>query len=76
MQCPKCCSDENDVKDSRPYKNYIRRRRLCVCGHRYTTIEATMNDLTEIGIKYIKDIRFGKVMKKFFLQTLKNDGAA
>ena len=41
MRCPFCGHDETQVKDSRPSEDNssIRRRRQCVCGHRFTTFE-------------------------------------
>jgi hypothetical protein len=42
MQCPACGSNETAVKDSRPNGVRIRRRRVCECGHRFTTHEMTV----------------------------------
>ena len=41
MKCPFCNNTETQVKDSRPTEDgtSIRRRRLCVCGERFTTFE-------------------------------------
>ena len=41
MICPICKKGETSVVDSRPTEDgtSIRRRRLCVCGERYTTFE-------------------------------------
>ena len=41
MICPICKKGETSVVDSRPTEdgNTIRRRRLCVCGERFTTFE-------------------------------------
>jgi hypothetical protein len=40
MRCPRCGSDNLQVKDSRPTPGAIRRRRACdVCDHRFTTLE-------------------------------------
>jgi hypothetical protein len=45
MECPSCGSRENTVKDSRPLDSTIRRRRQCrTCHHRWTTIEAAIDD--------------------------------
>lgn len=45
MKCPSCGSRETTVKDSRPLDSTIRRRRQCrTCHHRWTTIEAEIND--------------------------------
>ena len=41
MICPSCKKGETSVVDSRPTEDgtAIRRRRLCICGHRFTTFE-------------------------------------
>ena len=41
MICPICKKGETSVVDSRPTEDgtTIRRRRLCVCGERFTTFE-------------------------------------
>ena len=40
MRCPYCNDEDTQVKDSRPTEdNSVRRRRLCVCGARFTTFE-------------------------------------
>ena len=41
MKCPHCKIDgDTEVKDSRPYETWIRRRRLCLaCGKSYSTYE-------------------------------------
>ena len=41
MICPICKKGETSVVDSRPTEDgtSIRRRRLCVCGQRFTTFE-------------------------------------
>ena len=41
MICPICKKGETSVVDSRPTEDWttIRRRRLCVCGQRFTTFE-------------------------------------
>ena len=41
MICPICKKGETSVVDSRPteHGNAIRRRRLCICGERFTTFE-------------------------------------
>lgn len=47
--CPKCKSFDNIVKDSRvisyAHNLTVRRRRLCVCGHKYVTFELTENQI-------------------------------
>lgn len=45
MNCPKCGSYNLVVRDSRPSKQSIRRRRHCNdCGHRFNTIEISIAD--------------------------------
>ena len=41
MICPICKKGETSVVDSRPTEDgtAIRRRRLCICGQRFTTFE-------------------------------------
>ena len=41
MICPICKKGETSVVDSRPTEDgtTIRRRRLCICGQRFTTFE-------------------------------------
>lgn len=41
LVCPKCQQRSTSVVDSRPDQKgeHIRRRRECVCGHRFTTLE-------------------------------------
>jgi hypothetical protein len=42
--CPSCKSDSNRVIDSRCRTGaYVRRRRLCSCGDRFTTIEIALS---------------------------------
>ena len=38
MRCPRCGKGTN-VVDSRGDKGYVRRRRKCVCGKKFTTLE-------------------------------------
>lgn len=41
--CPSCGHDRSRVMDSRPWKNWRRRRRQCdECTHRYTTYEVAL----------------------------------
>jgi len=40
--CPECDSTESFVLDTRRRRAGIRRRRQCVNGHRYSTIEQTV----------------------------------
>lgn len=39
VPCPKCASKDNRTIDARPAGNTVRRRRQCICGHRFTTYE-------------------------------------
>lgn len=42
--CPECGDADSGVKDSRAQPDGWRRRRLCACGHRFTTLEVTVHD--------------------------------
>ena len=44
MICPICKKGETSVVDSRPTEDgtTIRRRRLCICGQRFTTFESCL----------------------------------
>lgn len=38
--CPKCANDRTDVKDSRSWNGFVRRRRRCYrCEHPFSTVE-------------------------------------
>lgn len=48
MRCPKCHSDNFLTVDSRDYfNNRIRRRKKCVCGHTWNTLEYVENEKTK-----------------------------
>jgi transcriptional regulator NrdR family protein len=42
--CPACGSANVGVKDTRPFPGGIRRRRLCECGTRFSTMEMPVED--------------------------------
>lgn len=45
MKCPRCFSAESEVRDSRKYDDYIKRRRVCSeCSHRFSTYETVAED--------------------------------
>lgn len=45
MKCPKCKSDNFLTVDSRDYfNNRIKRRKKCVCGHLWNTLEYIENE--------------------------------
>lgn len=45
IACPFCGWGEGqEVTDSRPAEGYIRRRRRCPCGERYSTAEVVFRD--------------------------------
>ncbi len=49
--CPRCKQlTRQDVLDSRPSQDGIRRRRLCPCGHRFTTRERIVGSKGPGGI--------------------------
>jgi transcriptional regulator NrdR family protein len=44
MTCPFCGSDDTNVTETRSAgKGRTRRRRICVCGKRFTTVEFVWN---------------------------------
>lgn len=43
--CPQCGEKESRVIDTRQSHDAVRRRRICKCGHRYTTHENTISSL-------------------------------
>ena len=50
MKCPKCKEGTAVVKETRPSKSGLRRRRQCdLCEHKFTTYEMTDENLLEIG---------------------------
>jgi transcriptional regulator NrdR family protein len=45
FRCSACGSPNTDVMDSRPTAAFrIRRRRLCKCGNRFTTVEIPIEE--------------------------------
>lgn len=40
VPCPACGSHQTSTKDVRASDGNVRRRKLCVCGHRFTTYES------------------------------------
>ena len=45
MKCPNCGSDHSAVYDSRPRPSSVCRRRECsACGHRWSTIELSIEE--------------------------------
>ena len=70
MICPHCKKGETSVVDSRPTEDgtTIRRRRLCICGQRFTTFERVQfRELTVIK-KNGRKVPFDreKLAKSFF----------
>lgn len=46
--CPYCCGSNQSVIDSRSVENgWKRRRRMCACGQRFSTIEAPLPEEAE-----------------------------
>ena len=57
MNCPKCNNPVSAVLDTRPGKNFIRRRRKCSdpkCSWRWSTYEFNDNEVTPRIIQFIK----------------------
>lgn len=44
LPCPACGTRSSNVIDTRHTKNYTRRRRVCICGYRYTTEERCVDE--------------------------------
>lgn len=62
MVCPVCKSGNHFVKDSRPVKDAVRRRRECNnCGARWFTIEKTIQDCLKIPEEYVADFDYTSV---------------
>lgn len=56
--CPRCKKlERQDVLDSRPDKDGVRRRRRCPCGHRFTTRERIIGNVGPGGV--LRQIEFG-----------------
>lgn len=48
MACPRCGEPRNRTLDSRGNSLGVRRRRVCLNNHRFTTYELTENRMREI----------------------------
>jgi transcriptional regulator NrdR family protein len=65
VNCPKCGSDNFLVADCRQRKDYISRRRWCQnCGHRFSTVEVTVEQLEEMKRKVRLFNTISKVVEK------------
>lgn len=52
MNCPKCGHDVVSCIDSRPRNGTIYRRRKCMeCGHRFSTLEISLDDMDRLKHK-------------------------
>lgn len=49
LSCPKCGAHISHVVDTRPSGGFVRRRRQCVCGIRYTTHETVQEEPKRLG---------------------------
>lgn len=62
MGCPNCGKDEAYVIDSRPTDLGRRRRYRCyACDHRFSTYEASVDDLLDY---YLHDKRFAEKVRR------------
>lgn len=52
--CPKC-GERTEVIDARVYDKYMRRRRKCECGHRFSTIEVPIDKETRFDSERLKE---------------------
>ncbi len=48
MKCPTCHKSKNSVSDTRKYGSYTTRRRVCKCGHKFTTREVYLDQLKNL----------------------------
>ena len=75
MICPICKKGETSVVDSRPTEdgNTIRRRRLCVCGERFTTFERIQVRVLIVVKKYGRKSSFDrdKLSKSIYIALKK-----
>ena len=63
MICSSCKKGETSVVDSRPTEDgtAIRRRRLCVCGHRFTTFERVQFRELIVVKKMVENLRLTEI---------------
>ncbi len=52
MICPDCKTKDTSVIDSKPSKKGIKRRRICICGYKFTTFERPIKKI--FGKKILK----------------------
>ena len=57
MTCPECGSPDTYVIESRASNGTIRRRRECVCGHRFTTYEVNEKQWKAVNLitEFVKE---------------------
>ena len=74
MICSICKKGETSVVDSRPTEDgtAIRRRRLCICGHRFTTFERIQ--FRELMVVKKNGRKSVLANAKMLAETLKNNG--
>jgi transcriptional repressor NrdR len=63
MRCPTCSAAALRTYDSRPVGDAVRRRRECKnCGHRFTTLERTDDELERTVVAYVRNLSATKEM--------------
>lgn len=77
IECPVCGSHKNGCMDSRTAGDgeYIRRRRVCANGHRFSTREVVMPDFHQLSDKELMELAEEEKMEKAVrsvIETLKN----
>lgn len=77
IACPVCGCKKNGCIDSRSPGDgkYIRRRRVCTKGHRFTTREVVIPDFRELSDKELLDLAEEERMEKAVrsvIEALKN----
>jgi transcriptional repressor NrdR len=55
MICPECGSDQLSCINSRPALDCVKRRRECIkCGHRFSTVEISVDRFTKLQAREAK----------------------
>lgn len=63
MKCLNCGADSSYIIDSRPYNDFIKRRRKCsICGHRWNTFEIQQRYCNNIVCDLIEKINSQEIL--------------
>lgn len=63
VRCPGCGQARSQVVDKRNAGNRIKRRRACVCGQRFNTIEIVQPTRVNFSVAKAKRLRFDEKLK-------------